>query len=186
MKSRTTRRRISENQKVTLTLGQLKRLIRESVGGESDEDLARGMAVDIIEAFGFCGCFDPQNTDEDDVHEYFGYCVNTNAKPTENNIEPGDEEEWEIWRYFEPGCRYNIDYPYFDKALKAKTGIDYRKHDEEDFYTLDNCKMIYDALNPIYKRALRIAAGVIIDDPSVLDADEDEIIEKVDAWTEKA
>ena len=41
--------------------------------------------------------------------------------------------------------------------------------DEEEFYTLKNCKKIFDALNPLYKMAKELVVEMILEDPTILD-----------------
>ena len=165
------KKRINENQKITLTLGQLKKLIKEHIGG-SDEELAQGMAKDLIDAAKIFDHYDYDLSDKDDLQDFADDFIDTDTIPTRTNINLSNGNTGAIWEIWEPGCRYNVSYPAFDEALKAKTGIDYQAylndHDEEDFYTFENCNLIYKVLNPLYKRAKEIFINKIIEDPELL------------------
>ena len=186
-------KKINEDQKVTLTFGQLKRLVKESLAsqiresiGESDEELALGMAKDIINNIVSNDDGDFTDSIEDDlILEYFDDNIDVETKPTRHNIDPSGANYGEIWTYWWPGSRYN-NFEFFDKALKAKTGIDYQTQDEDEFYTLENCKMIYDALNPLYKRAKDIAIKVVVDNKKTFlnseDLDWPTVCAMVDEW----
>lgn len=136
---------------------------------KTDNELARGMAEDIVAAMRLDGiCYGEDLSDENVVQGIVNDYMDTETAPTRSNYNdngctPG------VWIFWTPGCRYNIDYPAFDEALLQKTGIDSANEDEEDFYTLKNCKKIFDALNPLYKMAKELVVEMILEDPTVLD-----------------
>ena len=141
---------------------------------KNDIDLAHEMADDIIGSMNLDGAgYEEDLSNEDIVNDIVDRYMDTETEPNRSNYNdngctPG------VWTYWTPGCRYNTDYPAFDEALKLKTGIDTRgllDQGEIDFYTLKNCKMIFKALNPLFKRAREIVFDRIMDDPDCIKGD---------------
>ena len=139
---------------------------------KTDLDLAHEMAEDILDCMKCDGAGYQENlTDKRVVQDIVDRYMDTETEPTKDNfndnmVMPG------VWIHWVPGCRYNVDFPAFDEALKLKTGIDTRKLDdegEEKFYNLKNCKKIFKALNPLYKQVKEIVFDAIMDDPSRID-----------------
>ena len=126
---------------------------------KTDLDLAHEMAEDILDCMKCDGAgYQEDLTDESIVQRIVNTYMDAETEPT---------KDWA------PACRYNVDYPAFDEALKLKTGMNGPKwgnnEDEEKFYNLKNCKKIFKALNPLYKQAKEIVFDAIMDDPSRID-----------------
>ena len=140
---------------------------------KTDLDLAHEMAEDILDCMKCDGAgYQEDLTDESIVQRIVNTYTDAETEPTKDNfndnfVTPG------VWVHWAPACRYNVDYPAFDEALKLKTGMNGPKwgnnEDEEKFYNLKNCKKIFKALNPLYKQAKEIVFDAIMDDPSRID-----------------
>ena len=136
---------------------------------KTDNELAHEMAKEIIAAMQLDGTgYEEDLSDETVVQDIVDNYMDTETAPTKSNYDdnfctPG------VWSFWTPGCRYNIDYPSFDEALLQKTGIDSASEDEEEFYTLKNCKKIFEALNPLYKMAKELVKKMILEDPTILE-----------------
>ena len=136
---------------------------------KTDSELARGMAEDIVAAMLLDGIgYGKDLSDENVVRGIVNNYIDTETAPTKENYDDNFRTSG-VWTFWTPGFRYNTDCPAFDEALLQKTGIDSSNEDEKDFYTLKNCKKIFEALNPLYKMAKEFVVEMILEDPTILD-----------------
>lgn len=136
---------------------------------KTDSELAYEMANDIAHSIDFFGAGAGNDTPEE-LHEYLDQIAVAGDFPCEcnyndNGCTPG------IWIWFDPACRYNIDYPAFDEALEAKLpGFKLSDPEESDEnpnvpVTLDDCIELFDALDDIYAEAIKIVREWIDNEP---------------------
>lgn len=138
---------------------------------KEDRLLAHDMANDIIDCMRLDGAGDGEDlSDRSVIREIVDRYMNAETAPTKKNYNDNFQTPG-VWVHWTPGCRYDIDYPAFDKALLEKTGIDASgllDEEEEKFYTLKNCKMIFNALNPLYKKAKEYVIDMITENPDCI------------------
>ena len=167
----TNMKKINENTKVTLTLGQLKRLVKES----RPKDIEYDEEIDMVDEPKKSNKDEKQKSPTTDRAEEIRAKIREIEKERDSWIQQ-DDEEYKRYQSFEDRAGWTTR----AKANKIRDGFFDRMNSFRSF--INDCNKRLEALNKELKNLVKEGTAPAVDPVAAIEEDLSDILDKIDAW----